>query len=582
MPAESEAQRRAAGAALSAKRKGSPSNLKGASKDMYEDMSEDDLEDFASKSNEDSLIKSIDDYIEKWGEGGYEDYGGYYYSPPPTPPAPAAPQPTATVTNSSPSDPPGASYTAPVSQSNASPPSVNTGGDPYPVSTSSSSSTSSVDPAPEASYDSGGENNNPSSSTSTSVSSETSTSSNPSYSSSDASNYSWDVDPGIEPVSTASSGANIPTGGQEINDGSSYSSGASSAGVSTGSADPVDTGEIGEWDNYAEGVAQGTSNSNFTSPTGAADTTNDSNPLSGTTGSFGIEPNDYNSGTNQTVVPSGPGTTGNEGQTSTTAAFDPNVDNDSDQAVDAVTTREGDSRMGMDEGWDDVNNPNFGGDWQNQPINTGGDGDNNLVKPSDPTSYMGDPTYPGGEPVVPPGTPPGGGGGGDNNKGGGGGGGKDDGQDDDGSKWWDFIPGAAGWITDKVGSGWEDIGEAEWIKWAQSVGPDVYDHVTSGFASYEHPTTGQKASNIGMGVGTESQSAQESRNKNVSSSGLLDAADSFGGSSFDSSTSSSITTAAGSQEGDDYSYYLANSEKTSDDAENVSIREISRYLERYG
>ena len=50
----------------------------------------------------------------------------------------------------------------------------------------------------------------------------------------------------------------------------------------------------------------------------------------------------------------------------------------------------------------------------------------------------------------------------------------------------------------------------------------------------------------------------------------------------DSSTSSSIKTAAGSQAEDDYSYYLANSEKTSDDAENVSIREISRYLERYG
>ena len=224
MPAESEAQRRAAGAALSAKRKGSPSNLKGASKDMYEDMSEDDLEDFASKNNEDSLIKSIDDYIEKWGEGGYEDWGGYYYNPPSVQPAPAAPQPTATVTNSSPSDPPGASYTAPVAQSNASPPTVNTGGDPYPASSSSSSS--SYSPSSEASYDAGQSSGY---SSATSVSSETSTSSNPSYSSSDASNYSWDVDPGIEPVSTACSVANIPTGGQEINDGSSYSSGASSA-----------------------------------------------------------------------------------------------------------------------------------------------------------------------------------------------------------------------------------------------------------------------------------------------------------------------------------------------------------------
>ena len=570
MPAESEAQRRAAGAALSAKRKGSPSNLKGASKDMYEDMSEDDLEDFASKNNEDSLIKSIDDYIEKWGEGGYEDWGGYYYNPPSVQPAPAAPQPTATVTNSSPSDPPGASYTAPVAQSNASPPTVNTGGDPYPAASSSSSSSSSVDPAPEASYDSGGENNNPSSITSTSVSSETSTSSNPSYSSSDASNYSWDVDPGIEPVSTASSGANIPTGGQEINDGSSYSSGASSAGVSTGSVDPVDTGEMGEGDNYAEGVAQGTSNSNFTSPTGAADTTNDSNPLSGTTGSFGIEPNDYNSGTNQTVVPSGPGTTGNEGQTSTTAAFDPNVDNDSDQAVDAVTTREGDSRMGMDEGWEDPYNPVYGGNWQNQPINTGGDGDNNLVKPSDPTSYMGDPTYPGGEPVVPPGTPPGGGGGGDNNKGGGGGGGKDDGQDDDGSKWWDFIPGAAGWITDKVGSGWEHISDRDWVNWAQKVPGDVYDHVVGGFAHLEVDGTNYK------GVEGEGFKGTYTRDE-------LSSAPAYSGTNWgDSSTSSSIKTAAGSQAEDDYSYYLANSEKTSDDAENVSIREISRYLERYG
>jgi len=49
MPAKSKAQQKAAGAALSAKRgdtkKGS---LKGASKEMYESMSEKQLEDFAS------------------------------------------------------------------------------------------------------------------------------------------------------------------------------------------------------------------------------------------------------------------------------------------------------------------------------------------------------------------------------------------------------------------------------------------------------------------------------------------------------------------------------------------------------
>lgn len=49
MPAKSKAQQKAAGAALSAKRgeigKG---ELKGASKEMYESMSEKQLEDFAS------------------------------------------------------------------------------------------------------------------------------------------------------------------------------------------------------------------------------------------------------------------------------------------------------------------------------------------------------------------------------------------------------------------------------------------------------------------------------------------------------------------------------------------------------
>ncbi|MDB6177451.1 DUF3008 family protein [Paracoccus sp. Z330] len=49
MPAKSKAQQRAAGAALSAKRGETPvSDLQGASRDMYDSMSEDQLEDFAS------------------------------------------------------------------------------------------------------------------------------------------------------------------------------------------------------------------------------------------------------------------------------------------------------------------------------------------------------------------------------------------------------------------------------------------------------------------------------------------------------------------------------------------------------
>ena len=55
MPAKSEKQRRAAGAALSAKRgKTSPGKLIGASKQMYESMSEQDLVDFAKKSDRDA------------------------------------------------------------------------------------------------------------------------------------------------------------------------------------------------------------------------------------------------------------------------------------------------------------------------------------------------------------------------------------------------------------------------------------------------------------------------------------------------------------------------------------------------
>ncbi len=48
MPATSKAQQKAAGAALSAKRgETSESELKGASKSMYESMSEEQLEEFA-------------------------------------------------------------------------------------------------------------------------------------------------------------------------------------------------------------------------------------------------------------------------------------------------------------------------------------------------------------------------------------------------------------------------------------------------------------------------------------------------------------------------------------------------------
>ena len=49
MPAKSKAQQKAAGAALSAKRGDTKvGDLQGASKQMYDSMSEDELEDFAS------------------------------------------------------------------------------------------------------------------------------------------------------------------------------------------------------------------------------------------------------------------------------------------------------------------------------------------------------------------------------------------------------------------------------------------------------------------------------------------------------------------------------------------------------
>lgn len=51
MPSKSKAQQKAAGAALSAKRGDTKvSELKGASKEMYDSMSEKQLEDFASTS----------------------------------------------------------------------------------------------------------------------------------------------------------------------------------------------------------------------------------------------------------------------------------------------------------------------------------------------------------------------------------------------------------------------------------------------------------------------------------------------------------------------------------------------------
>jgi uncharacterized protein DUF3008 len=53
MPAKSEAQQKAAGAALSAKRgETKVSDLQGASKEMYDSMSESELEDLASTSHD--------------------------------------------------------------------------------------------------------------------------------------------------------------------------------------------------------------------------------------------------------------------------------------------------------------------------------------------------------------------------------------------------------------------------------------------------------------------------------------------------------------------------------------------------
>ncbi len=54
MKAQSEAQQKAAGAALAAKRgDANVSDLQGASKEMYDTMTEDELEDMASTSHDD-------------------------------------------------------------------------------------------------------------------------------------------------------------------------------------------------------------------------------------------------------------------------------------------------------------------------------------------------------------------------------------------------------------------------------------------------------------------------------------------------------------------------------------------------
>ena len=60
MPAQSKAQQRAAGAALSAKRgETKVGDLQGASKEMYDSMSEDELEDYASTD-----LDGLPDHVE--------------------------------------------------------------------------------------------------------------------------------------------------------------------------------------------------------------------------------------------------------------------------------------------------------------------------------------------------------------------------------------------------------------------------------------------------------------------------------------------------------------------------------------
>ena len=61
MPAKSKAQQKAAGAALSAKRgETKVSDLQGASKDMYDSLSESELEDFAETRRKDLPEKKSD------------------------------------------------------------------------------------------------------------------------------------------------------------------------------------------------------------------------------------------------------------------------------------------------------------------------------------------------------------------------------------------------------------------------------------------------------------------------------------------------------------------------------------------
>ena len=61
MKAQSKAQQRAAGAALSAKRgETKVKDLQGASKDMYDSMSEDELEEMAS-TDHDGLPDEVND-----------------------------------------------------------------------------------------------------------------------------------------------------------------------------------------------------------------------------------------------------------------------------------------------------------------------------------------------------------------------------------------------------------------------------------------------------------------------------------------------------------------------------------------
>lgn len=62
MPAKSKAQQKAAGAALSAKRGDTKvKDLQGASKDMYDSMSESQLEDFAETKRKGLPDKKSDD-----------------------------------------------------------------------------------------------------------------------------------------------------------------------------------------------------------------------------------------------------------------------------------------------------------------------------------------------------------------------------------------------------------------------------------------------------------------------------------------------------------------------------------------